>query len=128
MTYGLSYNNEQPTKKGPPEAGQKEVDNCLGSTHIRFPKNLFQSWTKKLAYYKAGSISRELENSGAIIILCCLPDSVLSDGIPTLHTHSSLLFFFLLVPNQESSIKAKMAPFGIHLMVSTSASYCRLGF
>lgn len=65
---------------------------------------------QKFAYYKAVSISRELENSRAVIIIGPLPDSVLSDGTPTLHTQSSFPSFFFLVPNQEPSIKTKMAP------------------
>ena len=40
--------NEQPTKKGPPEAGQEKDDflGHAGCAHICFLKNLLQSWTK----------------------------------------------------------------------------------
>lgn len=41
--------------------------------------NLAPKLDEKLAYYNAVSISREWENSRAIIIIRCLPGSILGD-------------------------------------------------
>lgn len=109
MTHGPSYTMNSLLRRGYQKQGRRKGAAVWAVPRYTFLK-ICSEVGQKVAYYKAVSISRELENSRAVIIIGSLLDSDLSDGTPTLHTQSSLLSFFLLVPNQEPSIKTKMAP------------------